>query len=75
MLNEKLKFRKQYLRSALDLLSPVQLDPGVPAVSVQGEFVPLVQQDVVLRPHHSYTGPTVESVTRSKSLFTINHST
>lgn len=51
-----------YLRPALDAISLVQHEPGVPAVTVDRHCVPLVQQDGFLGAHFPGAGTTIEPV-------------
>jgi hypothetical protein len=44
------------------MFAVVQLDPGVPAVAVQRQAVPLVQQYRLFRPNYSKAGTTIEPV-------------
>ena len=42
------------------MFAVVQLDPGVPAMTVQGQAVPLVQQYRLFRPNYSNARTTIE---------------
>jgi hypothetical protein len=59
--DKKIQFNdKTYFGASFHMFAVVQLDPGIPAMTVQCQAVPLVQQHRLFRPNHSNTRTTIE---------------
>ena len=59
--DKKIHFNdKTYFGPSFHMFAVVQLDPGVPAMTVQRQAVPLVQQYRLFRPNYSNTRTTIE---------------
>jgi len=66
--DKKIHFNVEtYLGASFHMFAVVQLDPGVPAVAVQRQAVPLVQQYRLFRPNYSNTRTTIESEKKKHS--------
>lgn len=54
-----------YFGASFHMFAVVELDPGVPAVTVQREAIPLVQQHSLFRTNHSKPRSTVKPATNA----------
>ena len=65
--DKKIHFNdKTYFGASFHMFAVVQLDPGVPAMTVQRQAVPLVQQHRLFRPNYSNTRTTIEPEKKKK---------
>jgi hypothetical protein len=67
--DKKIHFNdKTYFGASFHMFAVVQLDPGVPAMTVQRQAVPLVQQYRLFRPNYSNTRTTIEPEKKNHSV-------
>jgi len=59
---------KTYFGASFHMFAVVQLYPGVPAMTVQRQAVPLVQQYRLFRPNYSNTRTTIEPETKNTAV-------
>lgn len=49
-----------YLRTTLYVLALIQLNPRVPPMPVDSQFIPFIQQHRLVRPNHSDAGTAIK---------------
>jgi len=63
---------KTYFGASFHMFAVVQLYPGVPAMTVQRQAVPLVQHYRLFRPNYSNTRTTIEPAKKEKNTAVTN---